>query len=117
MKPFKRKLASSLALFIFLSAVQLASAFYVPSLGRWLNRDPLSDSVHASDHIILGQHPSKGTTEPVETWHGPNLYSFTGNDPLNSTDPDGRLCIGVGVCRLSSPIRGATDVGVRWRHD
>ena len=54
----KRKLASSLGLLAFLSATQLASAFYDPSLGRWLNRDPIGER---------GGH---------------NLYSFVRNSPV-----------------------------------
>jgi RHS repeat-associated protein len=43
MKTFIAKLTTSLALFLFLSAAQIASAFYDPSLGRWLNRDPIGE--------------------------------------------------------------------------
>lgn len=61
MKPVKRKLASSLALLVLLSAAQLASAFYDPSLGRWINRDRIDDAELLTD--------------------GPNLYEFVRNEP------------------------------------
>ena len=44
--------------------------FYVPSLQRWLNRDPL---------------------EFVELLAAPNLYGYVNNDSVNDTDVDGRL--------------------------
>lgn len=44
-----------------------AHAFYDASVGRWVNRDP------------IGEHD------------GPNIYAFVHNDPLNQSDPDGRL--------------------------
>jgi hypothetical protein len=65
MKPLKRKFASSLALFTFLSAVQFASAFYDPSLGRWLSRDPIG---------LRG---------------GVNTYRFLKNDPTTAFDTFG----------------------------
>jgi hypothetical protein len=64
MKPLKRKFASSLALIVLLSATQLASAFYDPNLGRWLNRDP----------------------DPKEEAGEVNLYGYVENDPINSRD-------------------------------
>jgi hypothetical protein len=65
MKPIKRKLTSSLAVFLFLCAAQIASAFYDPYLGRWLNRDPIAE---------------RG---------GVNLYAFTGNSPIGHIDSYG----------------------------
>ncbi|EAQ55983.1 RHS repeat domain-containing protein [Vibrio sp. MED222] len=40
--------------------------FYIPSLGRWLNRDPLQEQ------------------------GGINLYAYVDGDPLGYVDPDGR---------------------------
>ena len=45
--------------------VQTAQAFYNPSTGRWLNRDP------------------------IEELDGPNLYAFVHNNPANRVDKDG----------------------------
>ena len=67
MKLFKRTLAAPLALFILLTTAHLASAFYDPSLGRWINRDPIGE---------------KG---------GKNLHVFVGNAPVNNVDALGRI--------------------------
>ncbi|WP_068716752.1 RHS repeat-associated core domain-containing protein [Vibrio tritonius] len=45
--------------------------FYVPHLGRWLNRDPLQEQ------------------------GGINLYGYVNGDPLGYVDPDGRYAIWV----------------------
>ena len=45
--------------------------FYVPHLGRWLNRDPLQEQ------------------------GGINLYGYVHGDPLGYVDPDGRYAIWV----------------------
>src|SRR5688572_19216182 len=70
MKPLKRKLASSLAVFVLLSAAQLTSAFYDPSLGRWLNRDPIAE---------------RG---------GINLYAYVVNNPIIQFDTLGYFSTG-----------------------
>ncbi len=43
--------------------------FYSPSLGKWINRDPLKEQ------------------------GGTNLYRFVGNNPSNFIDPDGRFAL------------------------
>lgn len=45
--------------------------YYLPRLGRWVNRDP------------------------IEEGGGLNLYAFVGNSPPNAFDPDGRLIVGL----------------------
>jgi len=82
MKPNRTKLHLSL-LFIAFGA-QVACGFYDPNVQRWINRDPIEES------------------------GGINLYVFIRNDSINNADPDGRLCLGVTICRLTSPIKGAT---------
>ena len=70
MNSLKHKFGSSLALLFFLSATELASAFYDPSLGRWVNRDPIQE---------------KG---------GLNLYRFTRNNPVIWIDRWGLAIVG-----------------------
>ncbi len=55
------------ALLLWLAFAPLAQAFYNPSTGRWLNRDPLGEA------------------------GGLNLYGFTHNNPVNRVDIDGRI--------------------------
>ena len=71
MKPRKLKFASSLALLVFLCATQLASAFYDPSLGRWLTRDP------------------------IEERDGNNLYAFVHSNPVTAIDSLGLSTLGL----------------------
>ena len=49
-------------LWVLLTSSPTASAFYDPSLQRWINRDPLEEE------------------------DGPNLYRFAGNEPMSSYD-------------------------------
>jgi hypothetical protein len=102
MKSLKHKLASSLALLVFLCATQMASAFYDPSLGRWLNRDPIKEE------------------------GGINLCVFAGQDPINHIDPFGlaryhRDCNGTekAACRKTCEslglVMGACIVEWWWR--
>ena len=57
-----------LGLMLFLLVPQAAQCFYNPSTGRWLNRDPISEA------------------------GGINTFAFTGNDPINESDPYGLCC-------------------------
>ena len=57
------------AVLLWLAAAPLAQAFYNPSTGRWLNRDPIG--------------------EVVEN----NLYSFVRNQPISRLDYLGHLTI------------------------
>lgn len=83
MKPLRRKLASSLAVFVLLSVSQLASAFYDPTLSRWLNRDPSFD---------LGFRDLPHITS--RSSYGQGLYSFLDNRVVNSIDSYGLYSFG-----------------------
>jgi len=65
MKNVVTKLIRPLALSLLLWAVQPASAFYDPSIQRWINRDPINEE------------------------GGINLYGFVANDAVNAFDPRG----------------------------
>lgn len=69
---------------------QVAQAFYEPSLGRFINRDPYGDwgSAGLADSRML---PIK--VNPWESYEGANLYIFVHNDPVDAIDPDGRKCL------------------------
>ncbi len=61
---------------------------YVPPLGRWLSRDPISE------------------------WDGPNLYSFVGNNPITELDPLGLFsCKWCGWLRFACELTCGSTVG------
>ncbi|MEZ9549281.1 MULTISPECIES: RHS repeat-associated core domain-containing protein, partial [Vibrio] len=61
--------------------------FYMPNLGRWLNRDPLQEQ------------------------GGINLYAYVDGDPLGYVDPDGRFSVTV------SYYPGGVGGGVTYGYD
>ena len=77
MKPNRVMLLAAALLAVTL--VQTAQAFYNPSTGRWLNRDP------------------------IEELDGPNLYAFVHNNPANQLDALGLQALPVPV-RPGPPI-------------
>lgn len=63
-------------LLLALSAAFSAEAFYNPSTGRWINRDPLGESAFET---------RRG--ERADTFGGgPNLYTYVGNEPVRGID-------------------------------
>ncbi len=56
-----------------------AKAFYDPSIGRWVNRDPLGEGRGSSAMMenVIG---------PFELFNGGNLYHFVYNDPVTQVD-------------------------------
>lgn len=98
MKPLAVKPTSSLAIFLFLSVAQIASAFYDPSLGRWLNRDPIGDigfrSLPVGGQTLVDTTANELTErlwELLKESSGPSSYSFVGNEPIHHIDPLGLL--------------------------
>ena len=94
MKPFKLKLAATFTALILLSAGQLASAFYDPCLGRWVNRDPLGESgfdvirAHSSS-VLIDDH---------------NLHRLVSNNPINNNDYMGLAAVPSGTCSGATPL-------------
>jgi len=86
MKSLKLKFVSTFAVWVFLSAAQLASAFYDPSLGRWLNRDPLGEPGAALRHWVNSDRDT-----------GYNLYAYVGNRPMGAIDAFGLAYVNSGV--------------------
>ena len=58
-------------LLLCVSLAREAQAFYNPSTGRWLSRDPITDEQGLNIAEQIG---------------GPNIYGFVGNNPLNQED-------------------------------
>jgi uncharacterized protein RhaS with RHS repeats len=60
-----KNFALALGAITFIATAEHASAFYDPSLGRWINRDPIGEA------------------------GGLNLYTFVQNRPVNAVDRNG----------------------------
>jgi len=87
MKSTKLKNAIGVALFLALWTAETALAWYDPSTGRWLTRDPIEEpGFQAIPKMRLA------TTSPAaRRWikrdsTGPNLYVFVGNSSPNKID-------------------------------
>jgi hypothetical protein len=99
MKTFNKVIGKSLLL-VLLSGAQAASAFYDANLGRWLNRDPLSDNGSVV-YEVGGRNPtiqlsainkltaSGSDALSMFTAVNANLYTAVGNNPIQSTDAYG----------------------------
>ena len=106
-------------LFVLLTA-QVASAYYCPSTGRWLSRDPIGEpgfeNLRAASVLPgVGQVVSPISLPPgrwidrdsISTANDPDRYAFVKNAPINLVDPlglrfgDGKICgnyCGGGYC-------------------
>ena len=89
-----------LVLIPLLLFAQAAQAFYNPSTGRWLSRDPLTDKA-SLDSIIRRAPPHMAKVLRAEALMP--AYGFVRNSAISRIDGDGRsilgpILIGVGVC-------------------
>jgi|GEM_PF-3514833 len=99
-------------LFVLLTA-QIASAYYCPSTGRWLSRDPIGEPgfqalqkanmISQTGNLTSPSEPSRWINRDSVSeadfaprqWpdtqrdSGQNLYAFVGNDPIQYVDPFG----------------------------
>jgi len=103
MKPTRQNLVSSIALFILFATVQFASAFYDPSVGRWLNRDPMGDEF---TNTGLGRLGVPMVDIKIELIEHPNLYAFTRNSAVNISDPFGLWCVTLMTCTRTARVPG-----------
>jgi RHS repeat-associated protein len=94
MKLIKNKFTSSLIISVFLCAAQLVSAFYDPSLGRWINRDPIGDS--GFDAIR-----EQATSLLVDNL---NRHRLVSNNPVNNIDYMGLAAVPSGTCSGATPL-------------
>ena len=89
-------------LFVLLTA-QIASAYYCPSNGRWLSRDPIGEPGFQTlrDANTLPQFNRTGSLRPArwiqrdsdESIKEPNRYIFVKNDPKSKIDALGLLSL------------------------
>jgi hypothetical protein len=88
----------ALAALAFVAATQVASAFYDPSVGRWINRDPLGERGFGAVSRVAAPAAPDETGAPAARWYGAgrsallgeaSAFLFVGNAPLSSIDPLG----------------------------
>jgi hypothetical protein len=98
MKNMKLEIAIGSALFVALWAAQTASAWYDPTTGRWLNRDPIGEpgfqvlqavqTPTAASGRWINRNP--GGEAAAVTFSpqvdDPNLYTFVMNNPVSTID-------------------------------
>lgn len=85
---------SILTVLFMLAAVQIASAYYSPSTGRWLSRDPmgepgfqaLQETSPQIDNSIQQQSARWIERDPITVEQTANSYAFLGNKPIRQTD-------------------------------
>jgi hypothetical protein len=105
-----------IVLFVLLTA-QIASAYYCPSTGRWLSRDPIGEpgfqalqmasvgrSVAGSPKLassrwinrdLMGEFEAEAlpSTDANSDEEGLIPYNFVENNPVNSIDKYGLICV------------------------
>jgi hypothetical protein len=93
------KITKSILVVLFaLSFAQMASAYYCPSTGRWLSRDPVGEpgfQAITQPGISASSAPGRWIQrDTIGERGGLNLYGFVGNKPTSKYDFLG-LCCGV----------------------
>jgi len=64
-----------------------AWAFYNPTAGRWLNRDPIGEPSH---EVFFNKDGRRQRSRLAAGRAGPDLYGFVANSPITHADRDGR---------------------------
>jgi RHS repeat-associated protein len=93
MKPMNskiRRFTVALVGFGLMAVTQFASAMYDPSLGRWINRDPLGET---------GFEATRHRISPARLVPDANLYAFVRNGPISKVDPEGLVTWDMGPCQ------------------
>lgn len=87
-----KKFLHVLFLALLLGLTSAAQAFYDPTTGRWLNRDPLGDEAFLQEQM-RGKPFEEQVNLQSESFKNP--YRFVDNDPLNKFDPFGLAVVGI----------------------
>ena len=87
---------------LVLLTMPAAFAYYCPSTGRWLSRDPMGEpgfenlrapsmvpEIGQATNLILMPAGRWINRDPIAGMSAPNLYGFVINDPINKIDPFG----------------------------
>jgi hypothetical protein len=97
---------------LFLLSQEVCNAFYNPSVGRWLSRDPIEEKGFAG--TFLANYRSV-PQPPVQTKRTANLFVSMRNDPVSTIDllglfiprgpvPDGACCLELGYAKTCQQI-------------
>lgn len=103
MRTIKQKMISAVVLVITLLTAQTAFAYYNPSTGRWLSRDPIGEPGFQALQMAKGnyqvgpvpvaQQSSRWVSrDPIGEKGGLNLYGFVRNQPVSLFDVLGLEC-------------------------
>jgi len=120
MKNIKRRIIIGSALFVALWTAQTTSAWYEPSTGRWLTRDPVGEpGFEVLRRAQAVPQPASTASSPGRWIHrnrpdNENRYVFVRNNPVNGIDPEGLKCV-----LMSNGMVADTDKGqvVFWSSD
>lgn len=97
MKNMKRKITLVSVLFVALWTAQTALAWYDPSTGRWLTRDPIGEPGFQALQRVRAISQTYGIASPSSRWiqrdrpDNENRYLFVGNNSVNHIDPLGLI--------------------------
>jgi hypothetical protein len=111
MKNIKRKIIIGSALFVALWTTQSARAWYDPSTGRWLTRDPIGEpGFQVLRRAATTPQPEGALSSPTRWIHrdsreNENRYLFVLNDPVNEIDYLGLATVPEGTCADAKPLK------------
>jgi hypothetical protein len=88
---------------VLLLASERAHAFYNPTTGRWLSRDPIGEYGFQITHEDLVKNMVDRTTEGV-VLESLNAYLFVRNSPTEAVDLLGLAEVETGVNRAETPF-------------
>jgi len=97
------KTAKSIIVLFVLITAQIASAYYCPSTGRWLSRDPIGEPGFQTAQMAslpsgIGNSQPSGrwvNRDPIEEKGGMNLFGFINENAINLID-----ALGLKICEV-----------------